>query len=120
MAACGQMSSNQPRARGPKTELVAWAEQLGAEIAPYAAEHDRDGTFVTEAFELLKSSGYLAIAVPEELGGRGATIREVAMAQRALARHCGSTALASAMHMHVTPVHGVALPARAARAPRGR
>ena len=82
--------------------LVAWAAQLGAEIAPYAAEHDRDGTFVTEAFDLLRSSGYLAIAVPEELGGRGATIREVAMAQRALAHACGSTALASSMHMHVS------------------
>ena len=83
-------------------ELVRWAGELGAQIAPYAAEHDRDGTFVTEAFELLRASGYLAIAVPEELGGRGATIRDVAMAQRTLAKACGSTALASAMHHHVT------------------
>ena len=81
--------------------MVAWAKELGAEIAPHAAEHDRDGTFVTEAFELLRSSGYLAIAVPEELGGRGGTIREVAMAQRELAHACGSTALASAMHQHI-------------------
>jgi alkylation response protein AidB-like acyl-CoA dehydrogenase len=83
-------------------ELIAWADELGSTIAPYAAEHDRDGTFVTEAFEILRSSGFLSIAVPEELGGRGATIREVAMAQRQLARHCGSTALASSMHQHVT------------------
>jgi acyl-CoA dehydrogenase len=82
--------------------LVRWAGELGAAIAPYAAEHDRDGTFVTEAFELLRSSGFLAIAVPEELGGRGATIREVAMAQRTLAASCGSSALASSMHQHVT------------------
>ena len=54
-----------------------------------------------EAYDLLRSSGYLALAVPTELGGRGATIREVAMANRALARHCASTALASAMHHHV-------------------
>jgi acyl-CoA dehydrogenase len=83
-------------------ELVAWADELGAQIAPYAAEHDRDGTFVTEAFELLRSSGWLAIAVPEELGGRGATIREVAMGQRRLAMSCGSSALASSMHQHIT------------------
>ncbi len=82
-------------------ELVAWAAELGASISGYAARHDRDGTFVSEAYEILRSSGYLALAVPEELGGRGASIRQVAMAQRELARHCSSTALASTMHHHV-------------------
>jgi acyl-CoA dehydrogenase len=82
-------------------DLVAWAGSLGRQVAEHAARHDRDGTFVTEAYDLLRESGYLALAVPEELGGRGATIRQVAMAQRELARHCGSTALASVMHHHV-------------------
>lgn len=81
--------------------LVAWADELGTTLGEHAATHDRDGTFVSEAYDLLRSSGYLALAVPEELGGRGATIREVAMAQRALAHHCASTALASVMHQHV-------------------
>ena len=83
-------------------ELVAWAADLGAKIAPHAAGHDRDGSFVTEAYDLFKQSGYLALAVPEELGGHGATGRQVAMAQRELARHCASAALASVMHHHVT------------------
>src|SRR5919112_4186597 len=83
-------------------ELIRWADELGAAIAPFAGQHDRDGTFVTEAFDVLRSSGYLALPVPEELGGRGATIRETAMTQRHLARWCGSTALASSMHLHVT------------------
>jgi alkylation response protein AidB-like acyl-CoA dehydrogenase len=87
---------------GDEAEFVAWAAELGAQIAPFAAAHDRDGTFVAEAFELFKSSGYLALAVPIELGGRGATIRQVAMAQRELAKHCGSSALAVSMHHHVT------------------
>ena len=82
-------------------ELVAWAAELGAAIAEHSAGHDREGTFVAEAYDLMRSSGYLALAVPEELGGRGATISEVAMAQRELARHCSSTALASVMHHHV-------------------
>jgi alkylation response protein AidB-like acyl-CoA dehydrogenase len=82
-------------------ELVAWAAELGATISDQSARHDREGTFVAEAYDLLRSSGYLALAVPEELGGRGATIRQVAMAQRELARHCASTALASVMHHHV-------------------
>ena len=66
-------------------ELVEWADELGAAIAPFAGEHDRDATFVTEAFELLRSSGYLALPVPQELGGRGASIRETAMGVTATA-----------------------------------
>jgi acyl-CoA dehydrogenase len=82
-------------------ELVTWAAELGATIGEHSKRHDREGTFVTEAYEVLRSSGYLALAVPEELGGRGASIRQVAMAERELARHCASTALASVMHHHV-------------------
>ena len=85
-----------------ESAFVPWAAELGAQIAQYAAEHDRDGTFVNEAFELFKSSGYLALAVPTELGGHGATIRQVSYAQRELAKHCGSSALAVSMHHHVT------------------
>ena len=44
----------------------------------------------------------LTLAVPAELGGMGASIREVALVDRELARHCGSTALALSMHHHVT------------------
>jgi alkylation response protein AidB-like acyl-CoA dehydrogenase len=82
-------------------QLVAWADELGRRIAEHVPRHDREGTFVTEAYELLRAEGYLALAVPEELGGWGATVRQVAMAQRALAQHCASTALASVMHHHV-------------------
>ena len=66
---------------------------------------DREAQLVARAAAcgpVLKDSGLLAIAVPTELGGEGATIREVAMVQRELAKYCGSTALASSMHQHVT------------------
>jgi alkylation response protein AidB-like acyl-CoA dehydrogenase len=96
------MIRNMTDGREREAKLVEWAAAIGAKVAPYAAGHDRDGTFVTEAFDELRSSGFLAIAVPEELGGSGASVRDVAMAQRELAKHCGSTALASSMHQHVT------------------
>jgi acyl-CoA dehydrogenase len=82
-------------------EAVAWADSLGGRIATHAHRHDVDGTFVTEAYDLLRAEGFLALAGPAELGGRGAGPRAVAMAQRQLARHCASTALASTMHQHV-------------------
>lgn len=81
--------------------LVDWADELGRAVAPHAARHDAEGTFVEEAYELLRASGYLGLAVPTELGGHGASVRQVAMANRAMARHCASTALASSMHHHV-------------------
>ncbi len=85
-----------------EAELVARAAECGPVLAQHAASHDRDGTWVRESFDLLASSGLLAIAVPTELGGAGASVRQVTMVQRELARHCGSTALATAMHQHVT------------------
>lgn len=85
-----------------KDALIARAAAVGAKIAEHALTHDVEGSFVEEPFAQLRADGLLAIAVPEELGGAGATIGEVAAVQRELAHHCGSTALASAMHQHVT------------------
>jgi alkylation response protein AidB-like acyl-CoA dehydrogenase len=86
----------------PDSRFVAWAAELGSEISAQAAEHDTEGTFVSEAYDLFRNRGFLALAVPEELCGSGASIRQVAMAQRELARHDASAALASVMHHHVT------------------
>ncbi|KQW45125.1 acyl-CoA dehydrogenase [Nocardioides sp. Root1257] len=81
--------------------LTTRAAALGPELASHAARHDADGTFVSESYDALRDSGLLAAAVPVELGGDGATIAELTALQRELAHHCGSTALASAMHQHV-------------------
>lgn len=83
----------------PLLERVA---RISSTVAETAALHDRDATFVDEAFAALRAEGLLAAAVPAELGGDGATIRDVAAMQQELGRYCGSTALASAMHQHVT------------------
>jgi alkylation response protein AidB-like acyl-CoA dehydrogenase len=83
------------------TELTHIADSIGDEISAHAARHDAEGTFVEEGLTLLRDSGMLALAVPTELGGHGATIAQVAAFQRRLAQHCGSTALATSMHQHV-------------------
>lgn len=84
------------------TDLVSRARAIGPVLAAHAARHDSDGSFVAEAYDALRSSGLLKAAVPVELGGDGATIADLVAVQRELARHCGSTALASSMHQHVT------------------
>ncbi|MEY2468781.1 MAG: hypothetical protein QOF21_1479 [Actinomycetota bacterium] len=86
----------------PNTDtLVERAATVGAAIAGHAARHDAEATFVQEGLDALRDAGLLAIAVPVELGGAGAQIRDVAAVQRELAHHCGSTALATSMHQHV-------------------
>jgi alkylation response protein AidB-like acyl-CoA dehydrogenase len=81
-------------------ELVEWAASFGPLLAQHAERHDREGSFVIEAHEALRDSGLLAIGVPAELGGQGATIRQVTMVQRELAKYCGSSALCTSMHQH--------------------
>jgi alkylation response protein AidB-like acyl-CoA dehydrogenase len=83
------------------TSFVETAAAVGAEIAAFTAGHDRDGTFVDEGLDALRAAGLLAAGVPAELGGGGASIRDITAVQRELARHCGSTALATSMHQHV-------------------
>ena len=83
-------------------DLLERAAAVGAQIAGEAARHDAERTFVEEGLVALREAGLLAVAVPVELGGLGATVRQVSMVQRELAHHCGSTALATSMHQHVT------------------
>ena len=82
--------------------FVPLAAELGARCAEYAAEHDRENTFVAESFTALKAAGYTALAIPEGLGGLGASLRQVCYAQAELARSCGATALAVNMHIYLT------------------
>ena len=89
-------------AQAREAELVAWAAGFGPVLAEHAARHDAEGSWVQESFELLRDAGFLALAVPTELGGMGATIRQTSMVMRELAHYCASTALALSMHQHVT------------------
>jgi len=81
--------------------LIGRAAAIGPRLAEAAARHDREGSFVTEAYDALREAGLLKAAVPVELGGDGATVAELTALQRELAHHCGSAALASSMHQHV-------------------
>ncbi|MES2940751.1 MAG: acyl-CoA dehydrogenase family protein [Pseudomonadota bacterium] len=78
------------------------AAELADEFAQRADQHDRENSFPFENFEKLQSSGYLKITVPEELGGMGASLTELTVAQERLAQGCCSTALA--VNMHTSPV----------------
>src|SRR5690242_18565206 len=74
---------------------------LGPGFIARAAAHDADDSFVLENYRQLKEYGLFSAGVPTELGGGGATHRELCALLRELGRLCGSTALALAMHTHL-------------------
>lgn len=83
-------------------EILALAGELGDRFAERAGEHDRDNTFPLENYQDMRASGYLNLTVPEELGGMGASLLDLVLAQERLAMGDGSTALA--VNMHLSPV----------------
>ncbi len=86
------------------TDWTKKAEEIAGKIAEHAAKHDADDSFVTEGFAALEEAGFFTALVPEEFGGGGATISEIAEALRIIGAACGSTALAASMHSHIIAV----------------
>ena len=85
-------------------ETSRWIEvarSLGDEFAGRARAHDAGDTFVSRNYAALKERRVFSAAVPEELGGGGASHREIADMLRVLGQYCGSTALALSMHQHL-------------------
>ncbi|MDP9238407.1 MAG: acyl-CoA/acyl-ACP dehydrogenase [Chloroflexota bacterium] len=80
-------------------QLLEMTGQLADDFATRADEHDRDNTFPFENFEKLKQANYIALTIPEELGGLGGTLLDFVLCQERLAQGCGSTALAVNMHL---------------------
>jgi acyl-CoA dehydrogenase len=87
------------------TDWLALARQLGTEFAPRAAAHDADDSFVAENYDILTQHRIFAAGIPTELGGGGASHAALGAFLRELARHCGATALALSMHLHLVAAH---------------
>ncbi len=84
---------------GARRPLVDVAQTVGAEFAAvHGADVDRHARFPSEAIEALRRERALGALIPISLGGRGASLREVAIVGETLARSCASTAMVYAMH----------------------
>lgn len=69
------------------------------EIAPKAAEVDRNARFPVETFEKLGALGLLGLPISEEYGGAGGDTISYALAVEEIGRACGSTGLSYAAHV---------------------
>lgn len=84
------------------TDLLS--DDLLARIHERAAGYDRENAFFAEDLEELAAAGYLRAFLPEDQGGRDATLLDVARAQSRLAAAAPATALAVNMHLVWTGV----------------
>ena len=80
------------------------SEDMIGRFGSRAARYDQENSFFSEDFEELRQSGYLKMAIPEELGGLGYSLAEVCKQQRRLAYRAPATALATNMHIYWTGV----------------
>lgn len=84
-----------------RNRLLDIVDKIGPDFAARAAARDQSDDFVAPNYAVLKEHKFFSAAIPEEFGGGGATHSEMCEALRALARHCGSTALCLSMHQHL-------------------
>ncbi len=83
-------------------DLLTRLADLLPRFAAQAAAHDEADSFVAENYAALAAARLMSAGVPAELGGDGLTLPELSGLLQAIARACGSTGLAFAMHTHVT------------------
>jgi alkylation response protein AidB-like acyl-CoA dehydrogenase len=76
------------------------SDELLHRFAERAAGYDKENRFFQEDFSDLQRAGYLTMAVPCELGGRGFNLAQVCREQRRLAYYAPATALGINMHVY--------------------
>jgi alkylation response protein AidB-like acyl-CoA dehydrogenase len=88
----------------PLSQENPLSDEMLARFAGRAPQYDRENRFFAEDFEELRTSGYLLVAVPKELGGLGYSLAQVVREQRRLGYYAPSTALAVNMHLYWTGI----------------
>jgi alkylation response protein AidB-like acyl-CoA dehydrogenase len=74
------------------------AEFADREVAPRAAELDREDRFPTETFEKLADVGFMGLCVPEEYGGAGTDFLSYALLLEELSRADAGVGVTLAVH----------------------
>jgi alkylation response protein AidB-like acyl-CoA dehydrogenase len=85
-----------------KSSQSLLSDTLLEEFGARAEVYDRENRFFDEDLADLRKIGYLALAVPSEVGGKGFSLPEVVREQARLAYRAPATALAINMHLYWT------------------
>jgi butyryl-CoA dehydrogenase len=81
-----------------QTELRNFAQH---EVAPFAAEFDKTGTFPWDTLKKMAAKGYLGIPIPKEYGGLGLDTICYLIALEELSCACSATGVITAVHTSV-------------------
>jgi alkylation response protein AidB-like acyl-CoA dehydrogenase len=81
-----------------RAELVNRVRAMGPVLAERAVRYDREASFPFENFADFRRNGLLALCVPEENGGLGASYADYVRVSEEIGRYCGATALTFNMH----------------------
>ena len=84
--------------------FVDAAKSLTKVFAEHAPDNDENDQFVAENYADLKTAGLISAGVPSDLGGGGASIRELCDVLKIIGGACGSTGLALSLHTHQVAV----------------
>lgn len=93
-------TSTLPSIGRSERDWSAVASELAQDFRTRCGGHDGEDSFVAENYAALKAAKLFSAGVPAELGGGGASYRDLAAMLHILAKGCSSTALALAMHTH--------------------
>ena len=81
-----------------RNELVHRVRALGPALTERAVRYDRDASFPFENFADFRAAGLLALCVPTDHGGLGASYADYVRVSEEIGRYCGATALTFNMH----------------------
>lgn len=88
-----------PQGNERQQRFIELAATHAEDFQSRVAQHDRENSFPFENIEAMKASGYTLMTMPEELGGGGASVLDLVLAQERLARGDGPTAVSINMHL---------------------
>lgn len=81
-------------------DFLQRVKQFGETFAKRAIDYDKQAAFVSQNYKDMREQGLFSAAIPQELGGGGASYAQLSAIIRELGHYCGSTALSFAMHSH--------------------
>ena len=81
-----------------RDELVHRVRVMGPTLTERAVRYDREASFPFENFADFRREGLLALCVPTEHGGLGASYADYVRVSEEIGRYCGATALTFNMH----------------------
>ena len=80
-----------------QTSLRDLVRQIAEEqVKPVRAKYDLEGTFPWDVVKIFAEAGLFSVVVPEEYGGMGMGVFELALMTEELSRVCGGIALSVA------------------------